>query len=106
MQVSSGWWVTFQKWHPALAVRCAESIAYARVIASNSDVLEKYYDMLEAMLQDNGLWESPASIFNCDETGMPLSPGASKVVARRGQKHPYQVASGGTKCTLQHYSLC
>ena len=94
MQVSSEWWVGFQKWHPILAVRCAESIAHARIIASDSDILESYYDMLEATLRDNGLLESPANIFNCDETGMPLSPGPSKVVSTRGQKHPYQVASG------------
>ena len=94
VQVSSGWWVGFQKRHPILTVRCAESIAHARVIASDSDVFERYYDMLEATLWDNSLLESPASIFNCDETGMPLSPGPSKVVATRGQKHPYQIASG------------
>ena len=94
VQVSSGWWASFQKRHPTLTIRCAESIARARVIASDSDALERYYDELEKTLLDNGLWESPASIFNCDETGMPLSPGASKVVAPRGEKHPYQVASG------------
>lgn len=94
VQVSSGWWVGFQKRHPILTVRCAESIAHARVIASDSDVFERYYDKLEATLRDNSLLEYPASIFNCDEIGMTLSPGPSKVVARRGQKHPYQIASG------------
>ena len=73
----SGWWVGFQKQHAILA--------HARVIASHSDVLERYYDMLEATLRDNGLLESPSSIFNCDKTGMPLIPGPSKIVATRGQ---------------------
>lgn len=75
VQVSMGWWGGFWKRHPALTVRCAESTAHARVLASDSGVLNRYYIMLEATLKENGLLESPACIFNCDKTGMPLSPG-------------------------------
>ena len=89
-----GWWVGFRKRHPTLTVRCAESIAHARIFASDSDVLNRYYDMLEATLKENELLESPACIFNCDETGMPLIPGPTKVVAPMGKVHPYQITSG------------
>ena len=53
-----------------------------------------YYDTLEATLKSISLWDLPAHIFNCDETGMPLNPATSKVVAAKGVKHPYQITSG------------
>lgn len=38
--------------------------------------------------------DKPCLIFNCDETGMPLAPAPSKVVAVKGDKHPYSINSG------------
>ena len=50
--------------------------------------------MLEVTLRKNGLWDLPAQVFNCDETGISLNPNASKVLATKGTKHPYQLTSG------------
>ena len=49
--------------------------------------------MLEETIQENGLTNRPAQIFNCDETELPLTHKPPKVVARVGQKHPYTVTS-------------
>ena len=92
VSVSHGWWDAFQRRHPRLSIRTAEGLGYAR--AFDPVVINRYYDMLEATLRDNGLWDLPAQVFNCDETGMPLNPSTSKVVATKGTKHPYQLTSG------------
>ena len=86
--VSHGWWDAFQRRHPRLSIPTAEGLGYARAVAFDPVVINRYYDMLEATLRDNGLWDLPAQVFNCDETGMPLNPSTSKVVATKGTKHP------------------
>ena len=94
VQVSSGWWDAFRSRHPSLSVRMAEGLGCARVAAFDNVIMDRYYDMLEDTLKSNALWDLPAQIFNCDETGMPLNPGTSKVAAAKGAKHPYQITSG------------
>ena len=91
--MSHGWWDAFQRRHPRLSIRTAEGLGYARAIAFDRVVINRYYDMLEATLRDNGVWDLPEQVFNCDETGMPLNPNTSKVVATKGTEHPYQLTS-------------
>ena len=62
-------------------------------MANDREVINKYFDMLEETIQENGLTNWPAQIFNCDETGLPLTHKPPKVVAHVGQKHPYTVTS-------------
>ena len=45
-------------------------------------------------MEVNKLLDKPCSIFNMDETGMPLDPKPPKVVTWRGHKNPSQVSSG------------
>ena len=92
-EVTKGWWDSFHKRHPNLKLRQAEPLAYARAMANDREVINKYFDMLEETIQENGLTNRPAQIFNCDETGLPLTHKPPKVVARVGQKHPYTVTS-------------
>ena len=66
-------------------------------MASDEDMISRYYDLLEQILLDNNLIDSPTSIFNCDKTGLPLDHNLSSVVAIRGQKHPWAVTSGKKK---------
>ena len=74
-------------------------------MASDPDVICKYYDLLECTLCDNNLMDKPAQIFNLDETGMLLDPSPPLVVARRGQKHPSAVGSGD-KSQITVLSFC
>ena len=92
-EVTKGWWDSFRKKHPNLKLRQAEPLAYARAMANDREVINKYFDMLEETIQENGLTNRPAQIFNCDETGLPLTHKPPKVVAHVGQKHPYTVTS-------------
>ena len=92
--VSSGWWESFRKRHPDLVLRTAESLSYVRAVCTSDEILDTYFDMLEATFTDNGLIGKPVQIFNMDETGMPLDPNPSSVIAPVGYKHVSCMRSG------------
>ena len=84
----------FYRQHPKVSLRHAEPLSYARAAVNNPSIINKYFDLLEETIHLNGLTKRPGQIFNCDETGMPLSQKSPKVVAQVGQKHPYSVTCG------------
>ena len=63
-------------------------------MCTSDEILDTYFDMLEATLTDNGLIGKPVQIFNMDETGMPLDPNPSSVIAPVGYKHVSCMRSG------------
>ena len=97
--VSNGWWERFVKRHPRVTLRAAVPFSVARAMASDRDVMDRYFDMLEDCLTSNGLLNKPSCIFNCDESGVPLNPKSLKVVAEVGSKHPSYI-SGGCKTQI------
>ena len=103
--VTHGWWESFRRRHPKLTLRTAAPVSYARAMASDPEIINKYYDLLECTLCDNDLMDKPSQIFNLDETGMPLDPSPPLVVARCGQKHPSAVGSGD-KSQITVLSCC
>ena len=95
--VSHGWWESFRKRHPHLALRTAEKLSYARYVSTDPDIIDKYFDLLKDTLSDNKRLDRPAQIFNCDETGLPLDQTPPYVIAAKGQKHPRTVVAGSKK---------
>ena len=93
IHLSKGWWDKFCKRHPEISLRRAEPLSYARAVANNHAIIEHYFDVLQKVIEGNRLGGRPGQIFNCDETGMPLSPRPPKVAARIGQ-HPYAITTG------------
>ena len=55
-------------------------------MATDRESLNNYYDLLEDTLKGNGIFNNPSRIFNCDETGIPLSPPSPKVLHENGAK--------------------
>ena len=94
--LTNGWWERFRKRNPCLTLRTAVPLSYVRAIAQDKVVIERYYDLLEDTLIDHGLLNDPIRIFNCDETGLPLSPKPLKVVCEIGNKNPSCI-TGDTK---------
>ena len=74
----------------------AVPLSYGRAIATSPDVLNRYFDMLEETLETNGILDDPSRIFNCDETGLPLSPKCLKIVDKIGSRNPRHI-TGNTK---------
>ena len=59
-----------------------------------------YQNLLEETLQKHDLSNSPAQIYNMDESGMPLDPRLPNAVARKGQKKVYYRVSGKDQITV------
>ena len=90
--VSSGWWERFCQRHPRITLWVAAPLSLARAMATDPEVLSKYFDMLEECLTQNGILDKPGQIFNCDETGLPLNPKCTRVVDEAGSKNPSFIA--------------
>lgn len=97
--VTFGWWQKFCQRHEVLSLRSAANISVQRAIATDMDALKLYYDMLEDTLKGNGILNKPMHIFNCDETGIPLNPKGTKIIAKKGAKNPSTI-SGDTKTQI------
>ena len=97
--LSNGWWERFLGRHPKLTLKMAVPLSYGRAIATNPDILNRYFDMLEETLESNGILDDPSRIFNCDETGLPLSPKCLKIVDKIGSRNPSHI-TGNTKAQI------
>ena len=93
--VTGGWWQSYRKRHPKLSLKTAVPLSYNRAKASDTSVLKKYYDMLYKCLDDGGILNKPAAIYNCDESGLPLNPTCHKVVDKAGSRNPSCVTGNG-----------
>ena len=61
--VSYGWWDAFKRRHSNITIRSPEHLSYCRAVASSSDIIDRYYDLLEQTFLDTDLFGSPAQIF-------------------------------------------
>lgn len=77
------WCKLFLKRHPELSQRFGENIKRVRA-AVDHKLLNNYFSNLEEVLQG----VPPSNIVNYDETNFTDDPGKSKVVVKRGCKHP------------------
>jgi hypothetical protein len=92
--ISHGWWEAFKKRHPEITLRKPELVSHVRANCAQVEVIQRYFDELEAILTDNKIFDSPSSIFNMDESGFPLDPKLPHVICKRGQRHPTTLCSG------------
>ena len=79
-QVSLGWWDSFRRRHPQLTLRTSGILSYCRVVASDREILDCYFNLLEETLAKNGLSGHLSQI----ETGMPLNPKPVKTITKLG----------------------
>ena len=93
-EVTSGWWESFCRRNPSMTLRAAAPLSKARFVATDPEVINRYFDLLEETLERSVLEDKPAQVFNMDETGMPLDPKSMKCVAPRGAKTVLAPSSG------------
>lgn len=53
--VTEGWWASFNRRYGNLTLWTAEKLSYVRAVASNPDILDHYYSLLQKTLLDNDL---------------------------------------------------
>jgi hypothetical protein len=92
--VSNGWWERFCKRNPSVTLRAAVPLSLARALATDPEMLLRYYDTLEDCLQRNGIFNQPVALFNCDEIGLCMNPPSLRVVQQVGVKNPSYVTGG------------
>ena len=84
--VTHGWWEGFCRRNPSIVLRAPAQLSLARAKASDPEVFEHYFDLLESTLTEYDISDKPMQIFNMDETGVPLSPDLPKGVFKKGSK--------------------
>ena len=93
-KVTDGWFKRFMDRHPKLSLRKGDATANVRMECLNPDTMKQYFDLLKDALEKHGLLDSPAQIYNVDETGMPLDHRPPKIVTKKGQKKVRYRTSG------------
>ena len=95
IMITGGWWNSFIKRHPDITLRAPVPLSQARARATDEEVMDNYFDLLEATLQEYyDLLGKPGQIFNLDESGFPLNPKPPKGVFDKGTKNSSAYCTG------------
>ena len=78
------WMKGFLSRHPRLTVKSPEALSAARATGMNKPVISKWFDNYEKMLSDLNIKESPANIWNLDESGFQDYFLPQKAVGEKG----------------------
>ena len=81
--------------HPDVTLRVTAPLSLSRAKSTDVNVINKYFDMFQATMEEYDLLQKPCHLFNIDETGLPISPKPLKMVCRTGSKNPCCIDSGG-----------
>ncbi len=94
-KISDGWFRRFLERNPSLRLRKGDSTCTARMSAmENKEAIESYFDVLKYVLDEHGLQDRPAQIYNVDESGVPLDHRAPRVLVKKGQRKVRYRTSG------------
>ena len=88
------WIKGFMKRHPKLTMRTSQALGVSRAISCTPLVLDKWFKDFEAFLREHNLLNCPSALYNCDESGFPLTAHTGKVLAPIGSKSVNKVCSG------------
>lgn len=88
--------------HPSISVRTSEHVTGASANVGEKDI-RKWLSDIHKYLEDNDysdILNDPDRLFNGDETGFSLCPKTKNVLAPKGSKDVYEVATGNPKENL------
>ncbi|XP_062558652.1 uncharacterized protein LOC134223503 [Armigeres subalbatus] len=87
------WLKHFMLRNSSLALRKPEATSMARIKGFNRNSVQEFWNLLETVFNDHEY--SASRIWNMDETGVSTVPTkASKIVAKKGQRHVAGISSG------------
>ena len=64
--------------------RIATPLTLVCTHTSDPEMLSQYFDLLDLILDENGLKGKPGKVFNMDKSSMSLDPKAPRIVVQRG----------------------
>lgn len=85
------WVKAFLSRHPKLTLRKSQKLCIARAVSCTPAVFDKWFEDFAEFLDKYKLLDKPSCIYNCDESGFPLS---RKVLAPTGLKGVHRTTSG------------
>nr|XP_039263218.1 uncharacterized protein LOC120339200 [Styela clava] len=89
------WWADFRTRHnDIITIRKPQPLSIQRAIHLNKPIVQRYFDMLESVMNDLCLFDQPSKIYNVDETGLSLVPGVKNIVGEKGSKSSSQITAG------------
>ncbi|KAK7095561.1 hypothetical protein V1264_006951 [Littorina saxatilis] len=98
------WYRHFMRRHPEISLRQPEATSFARAEGFNREAVNRYFNLLEELVDDNSLHAS--RIFNMDETGIStVQTKCQKVLAQKG-KHQIGSMSSGERGVNTTIVLC
>ena len=84
--ISNGWFRKFMERNRQLALRRGDATSGSHMTVISQKVeIENYYLVLKEVLDEKGLIDKPAQIYNVDETGMPLDHRHLMLLFERGK---------------------
>ena len=102
--ITNRWWESFCKRHPYLTLHAPVALSQARAIATDREVMDNYFDLLEKTMIEYDLVGKPGQVLNMDESGFPLNPNSPKGIFEVGTQNAAAVNSGNkTQITMLAY---
>ncbi|XP_062398533.1 uncharacterized protein LOC134088547 isoform X2 [Sardina pilchardus] len=86
--LSHRWWTCFKKRHAAVLSLALENIGQVRSTCAKPEPVIRFFDLLEKTMNEHGLRNKPAQVYNCDKTEFNMEKSRSQMVAQRETKHP------------------
>ena len=80
------WWRGLKQRHTDFSLRSPEATSSSRHMAITQLRMSRYFSELKSVLEDNGLKDDGARIWNMDETGLSLTHKPPRVTAKKGSK--------------------
>ena len=93
-QISNGWWDKFCTRNPSITLRASVSLSQARANATDPEVIDSYFDLLQTTMTEHDLLDKPCQIFNIDESGFSLAPKSPKGIHVVGDHSAKDIKSG------------
>lgn len=78
------WYYSFLKRHSSLSFKKPELLEKSTKRARDPFIVYDFYEELTTLLQENGLNDKPAFMFNCDESGFRSDPSQLKAIGEKG----------------------
>lgn len=96
---SEKWWKLMKRRNANVRLRRPEGTASVRHMCMDRVKVGKYFHALKELLTEKKLLDSPAHVWNMDETGLQLEHKPRRVVAHKGAKY-VQSRTSGNKETI------
>ena len=83
------WWKGFRNRHPKITLRKPDNLDHGWSRMNNQNVMNQSFALYNELLDETGLTNKPAHIFNADESGVDLNSKAGKVLVHSKSKRAY-----------------